>query len=85
MNRVPTTAEDADATAEGSRRATSLPPQPAPAHDTAVHPGHDWQAFRAEHFPDSRRHDLEALTAYAAYMSSRAVGEQSSTEPRRVT
>jgi hypothetical protein len=27
----------------------------------------DWQAFTARHFPDRGRHDLEALTAYAAY------------------
>lgn len=27
----------------------------------------DWQAFTARYFPDRHRHDLEALTAYAAY------------------
>ena len=27
----------------------------------------DWRAFTARYFPDRHRHDLEALTAYAAY------------------
>ena len=27
----------------------------------------DWRAFKARYFPERRRHDLEALTAYAAY------------------
>jgi hypothetical protein len=27
----------------------------------------DWQAFSARYFPDRHRHDLEALTAYAAH------------------
>jgi hypothetical protein len=29
--------------------------------------GLDWQEFSATHFPGRRRHDMEALTAYAAY------------------
>lgn len=29
--------------------------------------GLDWQSFSAAYFPGRRRHDLEALTAYAAY------------------
>jgi hypothetical protein len=27
----------------------------------------DWQGFRTRFFPDSRRHDLEAVLAYDAY------------------
>jgi hypothetical protein len=29
--------------------------------------GLDWQGFSARHFPGRRRHDLDALTAYATY------------------
>jgi hypothetical protein len=35
--------------------------------------GLDWQAFSAAYFPERRRHDLEALTAYGAYRRSRSV------------
>ena len=35
--------------------------------------GLDWQAFSAAYFPDRRRHDLEALTAYGTYRRSRKV------------
>jgi hypothetical protein len=30
-------------------------------------PDLDWQRFVAAYFPGSRRHDLKAITAYAAY------------------
>ncbi len=43
----------------------------------------DWQGFVAAHFPGSRRHDLKAITAYAAYKRSR-VDEQSATEAARL-
>ena len=33
--------------------------------------GLDWQTFSAAYFPERRRHDLEALTAYSAYKRSR--------------
>jgi hypothetical protein len=31
----------------------------------------DWEAFSNRYFPGRRRHDLEALTAYAAYTQGR--------------
>jgi len=36
------------------------------AHSTTV-PDLDWEGFVAAYFPGSRRHDLKAITAYAAY------------------
>jgi len=31
----------------------------------------DWQAFSARYFPERRRHDLKAQSAYAAYKQGR--------------
>ena len=44
----------------------------------------DWQGFVAAYFPGSRRHDLRAITAYAAYKRSRVFDEQSATEAARL-
>ena len=48
-----------------------------PAHDpngagsdTTAQDGLDWQGFRTRFFPGRRRHDFEAITAYAAYKRS---------------
>jgi hypothetical protein len=35
--------------------------------------GLDWQRFRTAYFPGSRRHNLKAIVAYAAYKRLRAV------------
>lgn len=35
--------------------------------------GLDWQRFRAAYFPESRRHNLNAIVAYGAYKRLRAV------------
>ena len=51
---------------------------------TDVPDGLDWLTFSAAYFPGRRRHDLEALTAYAAYRRSHAVDEGSSEEPVRM-
>jgi hypothetical protein len=32
----------------------------------------DWQTFSGRYFPERRRHDLEAVSAYAAYKQGRA-------------
>jgi hypothetical protein len=40
-----------------------MPPVTAKAAPTGL----DWQEFSSAYFPSRRRHDLEALTAYAAY------------------
>jgi hypothetical protein len=49
-------------------------PTPATARPEPVGRDHqlDWQGFVDAHFPNSRRHDLEAITAYAAYRRSGA-------------
>ena len=44
----------------------------------------DWQGFLSAYFPGSGRHDLRAITAYAAYKRSRVVDEQSATEAGRL-
>jgi hypothetical protein len=54
----------------------------AVASSPDVPDGLDWQMFRAAYFPGRRRHDLEALTAYAAYRRSRALDERSSEADR---
>ena len=82
MNRVLTSAEPAEVTVERDRAAWNLPRQPLVLvpdvdvldDDAIVQPGLDWQDFRSLYFPERRRHDLEALTAYAAYRSSEDVG-----------
>lgn len=33
----------------------------------------DWKAFSEEHFPGRRRHDFEALIAYAAHRRSQGI------------
>lgn len=38
----------------------------------------DWKAFSEKYFPGRRRHDFEALIAYAAYRRSRGVDKPSS-------
>jgi hypothetical protein len=40
----------------------------------------DWQGFVDAYYPKSRRHDLEAITAYAAYRRSGAT-TSSGSEP----
>jgi hypothetical protein len=41
----------------------------------------DWDAFSARYFPGRRRHDLEVLSAYAAYKD----GREWRTSPARLT
>lgn len=55
-----------------------------PASHAAVPGGLDWQGFVAAYFPGSRRHDLKAITAYAAYKRSGVVDEQPATESARL-
>jgi hypothetical protein len=52
-------------------------------HRTTV-PDLDSQGFVAAYFPGSRRHDLEAITAYAAYKRSRVLDGQSGSEGGRL-
>jgi hypothetical protein len=41
----------------------------------------DWEAFSSRYFPGRRRHDMEALTAYAGY----AQGREWRTTPARLS
>jgi hypothetical protein len=45
--------------------------------------GLDWDGFRDLYYPDSRRHNLEAIVAYGAYKKSSPVAEHMS-EPAHV-
>jgi hypothetical protein len=58
-----------------SRAIAALDIKGADRH-TTVEDGLDWQGFLSRYFPGRRRHDLEALTAYGAYRSSRDVDER---------
>lgn len=49
----------------------------APDRAQAPHPL-DWQAFTARYFPERRRHDLEALTAYGTYRRTGTVDREAS-------
>jgi hypothetical protein len=46
--------------------------------------GLDWQTFSAARFPGRRRHDFDALTAYAAYRRSRTLDERPSRQATRM-
>ena len=68
----------------GTKRATANQLASAVASSAHVPDGLDWQRFAAAYFAGRRRHDLEALTAYAAYRRSDAVDAQSSYERARI-
>ena len=55
---------------------------PGPAADRELPSGLAWQEFSAAHFPGSRRHDLGAIAAYAAYRRSLA-GKRRTTKAER--
>ena len=40
------------------------------ARQATIQEGLDWEGFVEEHFPGSRRHNLEAIVSYAAYKRS---------------
>jgi hypothetical protein len=60
---------------ERDREAWNLPQAPVEAVSPGVHrDGLDWDGFRGLYYPDSRRHNLEAIVAYGAYKRSRHTG-----------
>ena len=53
---------------ERDREGWNLPRAPVEAVSPGVHrDGLDWDGFRDLYYPDSRRHNLEAIVAYGAY------------------
>ena len=70
---------------ERDQEAWNLPRRSAEPDSCAAGPGGlDWERFLAAYFPGSRRHDLRAITAYAAYKRSRGVDEEPVTETARL-
>ena len=57
---------------ERDQEAWNLPRSVSAAEDVPIGDREqlDWDRFLATYFPDSRRHDLKAIVAYAAYKSS---------------
>ena len=56
---------------ERDREAWNLPRAPVKTvAEGAYRDGLDWDGFRDLYYPDSRRHDLEAIVAYGAYRTS---------------
>jgi hypothetical protein len=57
------------------REAWNLPRAPVEAVSPGVHRGGlDWDGFRDLYYPDSRRHNFEAIVAYGAYKKSTHAG-----------
>ncbi len=60
---------------ERDREAWNLPRAPV---DSVVHGAYrdrlDWNGFRDLYYPDSRRHNLEAIVAYGSYKGSPHAG-----------
>jgi hypothetical protein len=55
---------------ERDREARNLPRASVPAFRRAHRDGLDWDHFRDVYYPDSRRHNFEAIVAYGAYKRS---------------
>jgi hypothetical protein len=62
---------------ERDREAWNLPRAPV---DTVFHGAYrdrlDWDGFRDLYYPDTRRHNLEAIVAYGAYKRSPLAGSR---------
>ena len=57
---------------EGGHRSADDEPDYETGHAKRATAGLSWSEFLRHFFPDRRRHDLEALGAYAAYRSKSA-------------
>ena len=56
---------------ERDREAWNLPRAPEETASQGTHPdGLDWNGFRDLYYPESRRHNLEAIVAYGSYRKS---------------
>jgi hypothetical protein len=60
---------------ERDREAWNVPRAPVEAVPAGVdRDGLDWDRFRDLYYPDSRRHDFEAIVSYGAHRRSRHTG-----------
>ena len=60
---------------ERDREAWNLPQTPVEAISPGTHRGGlDWDGFRDLYYPDSRRHNLQAIVAYDSYKKSSHAG-----------
>jgi hypothetical protein len=71
---------------ERDREAWNLP---RASVETVSHGAHrdrlDWDGFRDLYYPDSRRHNYEAIVAYGAYTRSHSAGAQPVSEAPHLT
>ena len=59
---------------ERDREAWNLPQAPVTVSPGVHRDGLDWDGFRDLYYPDSRRHNFEAIVAYSAYKKSTHAG-----------
>jgi hypothetical protein len=53
------------------KESSDAPPTAPPLRAAEAAEALDWEAFSKRYFPGRRRHDMEALTAYATYKQGR--------------
>ena len=53
------------------KESSDAPPTAPPLRAAEAAEALDWEAFSNRYFPGRRRHDMEALTAYATYKQGR--------------
>jgi hypothetical protein len=62
--------------------AWNLPRNPPEMVSLGAHgDGLDWDHFKDLYYPDTRRHDLDAIVAYGAYKRSTLAGPQPASDP----
>jgi hypothetical protein len=71
-----TEAAQADVTADHQERDREAWNLPRASTDGAYRAPLDWDGFRDLYYPDSRRHNLEAIVAYGAYKRSSLDGSR---------
>lgn len=62
--------------------AWNLPRNPPEMVSHGAHgDGLDWDRFKDLYYPDTRRHDLDAIVAYGAYKRATLAGPQPASDP----
>jgi hypothetical protein len=73
---------DLRADRERDRVAWNLPRDPREIVSHGAHgDGLDWDSFRDLYYPDTGRHDLDAIVAYGAYKRPTPAGPQPASDP----